>query len=163
MDGVLAAEVSLATEYAAVTFDTSTLSEETIVDKIRDLGFDVVGEDEEDEARAEESRRQKRQFTIGVIFTLPLFLLSMGRDMNLLGEWASAHWVNWLMFGLALPVQGYVAWDYYVGGAKALRNRSANMDVLVAMGTSVAFLYSLTVTIALGMGAGARFGTPRLF
>ena len=74
MDGVLAAEVSLATEYAAVTFDTSTLSEGTIVDKIRDLGFDVVGEDEEDEARAEESRRQKMQFTIGVIFTLPLFL-----------------------------------------------------------------------------------------
>ncbi|MCY4554172.1 MAG: heavy metal-associated domain-containing protein, partial [Candidatus Poribacteria bacterium] len=57
MDGVLAAEVSLATEYAAVTFDTSTLSEETIVDKIRDLGFNVVDEDAEEEARAEESRR----------------------------------------------------------------------------------------------------------
>ncbi|MDE0324325.1 MAG: heavy metal translocating P-type ATPase [Candidatus Poribacteria bacterium] len=163
MDGVLAAEVSLATEYAAVTFDTSTLSEETIVDKIRDLGFDVVGEDEEDEARAEESRRQKIQFTVGVIFTLPLFLLSMGRDMNLLGEWASAHWVNWLMFGLALPVQGYVAWDYYIGGFKALRNRSANMDVLVAMGTSVAFFYSLVVTIALTAGGGERFGAHVYF
>ena len=163
MDGVLAAEVSLATEYASVTFDTSTLSEETIVDKIRDLGFDVVDEDEEDEARAEESRRQKMQFTIGVIFTLPLFLISMGRDMNLLGEWASAYWVNWLMFGLALPVQSYVAWDYYIGGFKALRNRSANMDVLVAMGTSVAFFYSLTVTIALGMGAGERFGSHVYF
>ena len=163
MDGVLAAEVSLATEYAAVTFDTSTLSEETIVDKIRDLGFDVVGEDEEDEARAEESRRQKIQFTVGVIFTLPLFLLSMGRDMNLLGEWASAHWVNYLMFGLALPVQGYVAWDYYIGGFKALRNRSANMDVLVAMGTSVAFFYSLVVTIALTAGGGERFGAHVYF
>ena len=158
MDGVLAAEVSLATEYAAVTFDTATLSETDIVDKIRDLGFDVVDEAKEEEARAEELRRQKLQFTIGVIFTLPLFLLSMGRDMNLLGEWASAHWVNWLMFGLALPVQGYVAWDYYVGGIKALRNRSANMDVLVAMGSSVAFFYSLVVTIALTVGAGGRFG-----
>ena len=163
MDGVLAAEVSLATEYAAVTFDTSTLSEETIVDKIRDLGFDVVDEDEEEEARAEEFRRQKLQFTIGVIFTLPLFLLSMGRDMNLLGEWASAHWVNYLMFGLALPVQGYVAWDYYIGGFKALRNRSANMDVLVAMGSSVAFFYSLAVTIALTTGAGERFGVHVYF
>ena len=129
----------------------------------RDLGFDVVDEDEEDEARAEESRRQKLQFTVGIIFTLPLFLLSMGRDMNLLGEWASAHWVNWLMFGLALPVQGYVAWDYYIGGIKALRNRSANMDVLVAMGSSVAFLYSLTVTIALTAGEGERFGTHVYF
>ena len=163
MNGVLAAEVSLATEYAAVTFDTSTLSEETIIDKIRDLGFDVVDEDEEEEARAAEFQRQKLQFTIGIIFTLPLFLLSMGRDMNLLGAWASAHSVNWLMFGLALPVQGYVAWDYYIGGFKALRNRSANMDVLVAMGSSVAFLYSLVVTIALTTGEGERFGTHVYF
>ena len=65
------------------------------------------------------------------------------------------------MFGLALPVQAYVAWDYYIGGAKALLNRSANMDVLVAMGSSVAFLYSLAVTIALGMGAS--FGTHVYF
>jgi len=163
MDGVLAAEVSLATEYAAVTFDTSMLTEETIVDKIRDLGFDVVDEDEEEAARAAEFRRQKTQFTVGVIFTLPLFLISMGRDMNLLGEWASGHWVNYLMFGLALPVQGYVAWDYYIGGFKALRNRSANMDVLVAMGTSVAFFYSLVVTIALTTGAGERFGAHVYF
>ena len=163
MDGIRAAEVSLATEYAAVIFDGSTLSEETIVDKIRDLGFDVVDEDEETEARAAEFRRQKLQFTVGVIFTLPLFLISMGRDMNLLGGWASAHWVNWLMFGLALPVQGYVAWDYYIGGIKALRHRSANMDVLVAMGSSVAFLYSLTVVMALEMGAGTRFGTHVYF
>ena len=158
MDGILAAEVSLATEYAAVTFDTTTLSEAAIVDKIRDLGFDVVDEDEEDEARVEEFRRQKLQFTVGIIFTLPLFLLSMGRDMNLIGAWASANWVNWLMFGLALPVQGYVAWDYYIGGAKALRHRYANMDVLVAMGSSVAFFYSLTVTIALERGAPTRGG-----
>ena len=163
MEGVLAAEVSLATEYAAVTFDASALSEETIVDKIRDLGFDVVDEDKEDEVRAAEFRRQKLQFTVGVIFTLPLFLLSMGRDMNLLGEWASAYWVNWLMFGLALPVQGYVAWDYYIGGIKALRNRSANMDVLVAMGSSVAFLYSFAVTIALTIGEGERFGSHVYF
>ena len=163
MEGILVAEVSLATEYAAVTFDTSTLSEETIVDKIRDLGFDVVDADEEDAARAEELRRQKLQFTVGIICTLPLFLISMGRDMNLIGAWASAPWVNYLMFGLALPVQGYVAWDYYVGGIKALRNGYANMDVLVAMGSSVAFLYSLVVTIALGTDAGARFGTHVYF
>ena len=163
MDGILAAEVSLATEYASVTFDASALSEETIVDKIRDLGFDVVDEDEEAEARAGEFQRQKMQFMVGVIFTLPLFLLSMGKDMNLLGEWASAHWVNWLMFGLALPVQGYVAWDYYIGGIKALRHRSANMDVLVAMGSSVAFFYSLVVTIALTAGEGDRFGAHVYF
>ena len=163
MNGVLAAEVSLATEYAAVTFDAAALNEATIVDKIQDLGFDVVDADEEDAARAAEFGRQKLQFTFGVIFTLPLFLLSMGRDLGIIGDWADAHWVNWLMFSLALPVQGYVAWDYYIGGFKALRNRSANMDVLVAMGSSVAFFYSLTVTIALTVGAGGRFGTHVYF
>ena len=163
MDGILAAEVSLATEYAAVTFDAAILSEDAIVDKIRDLGFDVVDADEEDEARAKEFRRQKQQFIVGIIFTLPLFVLSMGRDLGVVGGWAHAPWVNWLMFGLALPVQGYVAWDYYIGGIKALRNRSANMDVLVAMGSSVAFLYSLVVTIALGTDAGTRFGTHVYF
>ena len=163
MEGILAAEVSLATEYAAITFDAATLSEETIVDKIRDLGFDVVDANEEEAARAEAFRRQKQQFTVGVIFTLPLFLLSMGRDVGIIGTWASAHWVNWLMFGLALPVQGYVAWDYYIGGIKALRNRSANMDVLVAMGSSVAFCYSLAVTVALGTDVGAGFGTHVYF
>ncbi len=163
MDGVLAAEVSLATEYAAVTFDASTLNEEIIVDKIRDLGFDVVDEDKEAEARAGEFQRQKMQFIVGVIFTVPLFLMSMGRDFGIIGNWAHAHWVNWLMFGLALPVQGYVAWDYYIGGFKALRNRSANMDVLVAMGSSVAFFYSLVVTIALTAGEGDRFGAHVYF
>ncbi len=163
MDGILAAEVSLATEYAAVTFDAAILSEDAIVDKIRDLGFDVVDADKEDEVRAKEFRRQKQQFIVGIIFTLPLFVLSMGRDLGIVGGWAHAHWVNWLMFGLALPVQGYVAWDYYIGGIKALRNRSANMDVLVAMGSSVAFLYSLVVTIALGTDAGTQFGTHVYF
>ncbi len=163
MKGILAAEVSLATEYAAVTFDTDILNEAAVVDKIRDLGFDVVDEGTEDAARAEDFQRQKKLFTLGAIFTLPLFLLSMGRDMGMLGNWAQAQWVNWLMFGLALPVQGYVGWDYYVGGIKALRNRSANMDVLVAMGTSVAFLYSLAVTIALGIDTGTRLGTHVYF
>ena len=155
MDGILTADVSIATEYAAVTFDASALSEADIVDKIRDLGFDVLDADTEAAARAEELRRQKFQFSVGLVFTLPLFLLSMGRDMDLIGEWASAPWVNWLMLALALPVQVYVGWDYYLGSVKALRNRSANMDVLVAMGSSVAFLYSVAVMIALALNASS--------
>jgi Cu+-exporting ATPase len=55
-------------------------------------------------------------------------------------------WFNWLMLLLATPVQFYVGWQYYVGAYKSLRNGSANMDVLIAMGSSVAFLYSLPVT-----------------
>ena len=154
MEGILAADVSIATEQAAVTFDADSVSEDAIVDKICSLGFDVVDADAESTARAEEFRRQRLQFTVGVIFTLPLFLLSMGRDFGVIGGWAHAAWVNGLMFALAAPVQFYVGWDYYVGGFKALRNKSANMDVLVAMGSSVAFLYSVAVALAVFAGVG---------
>ena len=146
--GILAANVSIATEQAAVTYNPSALDENEIVDKIRSLGFDVVDSDSEAEARAAELRKQKLQFCVGLLFTLPLFLLSMGIDMGWLSGWEDADWVNWLMFALALPVQVYVGWDYYVGSVKSLRNRSANMDVLVAMGSSVAFLYSVVVIVA---------------
>ena len=162
MEGILSADVSIATEQAAVTFDADSVSEDAIVDKICSLGFDVVDADAESSARAEEFRRQKLQFTVGVIFTLPLFLLSMGRDFGVIGGWAHAAWVNGLMFALAAPVQFYVGWDYYVGGFKALRNRAANMDVLVAMGSSVAFLYSVAVALAVFAGAG-ELGTHVYF
>ena len=151
MAGILVADVSIATEHAAVTYNPSHLSEDAIVEKIRSLGFDVVDTDSEAAARAEEFQRQKLQFSVGILFTLPLFLLSMGRDMGLIGGWADVSWVNWIMFGLAFPVQLYVGWDYYVGSVKALRNRSANMDVLVAMGSSVAFVYSVVVIAALSL------------
>ena len=162
MEGILSADVSIATEQAAVTFDADSVSEDAIVGKICSLGFDVVNADAEDSARAEEFQRQKLQFTVGVIFTLPLFLLSMGRDFGIIGGWAHAAWVNGLMFALAAPVQFYVGWDYYVGGFKALRNRAANMDVLVAMGSSVAFLYSVAVALAVFAGAG-ELGTHVYF
>lgn len=157
MDGILTANVSIATEQAAVTYNPSSLSEDTIVDKIRSLGFDVVDADSEAAARVEELQRQKLLFSVGILFTLPLFLLSMGRDMELIGNWSHHTWVNWIMFTLALPVQAYVGWDYYVGSVKSLRNRSANMDVLIAMGSSVAFLYSMVVMIALTQNI-ERFG-----
>ena len=61
-------------------------------------------------------------------------------------------WFGWLMLALALPVQFYVGWQYYVGAFKALRNKSANMDVLIAMGSSAAFFYSLPITFGLLAG-----------
>ena len=79
----------------------------------------------------------------------------MSRDLGLLGAWSHANWVNWLFFALATPVQFYVGWDYYVGAYKSLRNGSANMDVLVVMGSSAAYFYSVAVLIALTLGSTA--------
>ena len=118
-------------------------------------------EDAEAAARAAELRHQQVRLIVGLIFTVPLFLLSMGRDFGLLGHWSHALWVNWLFFALATPVQFYVGWDYYTGAYKSLRNGSANMDVLVAMGSSVAYFYSVAVLIALTMGSAVS-GHARL-
>ena len=110
------------------------------------------GEDAEKLAREAEIRKQTRMFWVGVAFGAPLFLFSMARDFSLLGPWAHQTWAVWLMFILATPVQFYVGWDYYVGAYKSLRNGSANMDVLIAMGSSVAYFYSIAVSIGLTLG-----------
>jgi Cu+-exporting ATPase len=104
-------------------------------------------EDAEAKAREHEINEQRRLLIIGLAFSIPLFLFSMSRDFMLLGEWAQAGWVHWLMWAAATPVQFYVGGQYYVGAYKSLRNRSANMDVLIAMGSSVAYFYSIFVAL----------------
>jgi Cu+-exporting ATPase len=159
--GVVAANVNFATEKATVEYIPGRVARADMVAAIQRAGYGVVEaeadhlEDVEQAAREAEIRDQTRKFWVGVLFSLPLFLLSMARDFGVLGSWAHVPWVNWLMLAMATPVQFYVGRDYYVGGWKALRNRSANMDVLVAMGSSAAFFYSLPVTIALTLGSTA--------
>ena len=114
-----------------------------------------VEEDAEAAARSAAIRHEFIRLLVGVVFSLPLLIISMGRDFGLLGSWAHASGVNWLLFLLATPVQFFVGWDYYVGAIKSLRNRSANMDVLVAMGTTVAYAFSLAVLAARFAGSSA--------
>lgn len=96
---------------------------------------------------------------MGAAFTLPLFLLSMARDFGITGPWSHQAWVNWLFLVLATPVQFYTGWDYYVSGLKSLRNKSANMDVLVALGSSTAYIYSLAVLLLPAVGDHVYFET----
>jgi Cu+-exporting ATPase len=119
----------------------------------------LEGDDAELQARRAEIKDQTAKFAVGLVFTIPLFILSMGRDFGLLGAWAHAPWVNWLFLVLATPVQFYTGWDYYYGGFKSLRNRSANMDVLVAMGSSVAYFYSLALLVVPALGHHVYFET----
>jgi len=159
--GVLAASVNLASQKATVDYLPGQVGRADIVAAIQRAGYGVIEaeadqlEDSEAAARRAELRDQQRKFLVGASFTLPLFVLSMACDFGWLGAWAHAAWVNWLMLALAAPVQGYVALDYYRGAWKALRNGSANMDTLVAMGSSAAFLYGLPVSVALTLGSHA--------
>ncbi len=166
--GVVSATVNLASERASIEYVPGLLTRDDVVAAIERLGYGVVQaadedamEDAERAAREAEIADQARKFWVGVVLALPLFLLSMGRDLGLLGGWAHAAWVNWLFLVLATPVQFYTGWDYYVGGWKSLRHGSANMDVLVALGSSVAYIYSVFITLGL-IGGHVYFETSAL-
>ncbi len=153
LDGVLNASVNFTSEHARVEYVPTIVSQAEIRRAVERAGFEAVetgdeAEDVEALARQREIDEQKRLLTIGLVFTIPLFLFSMARDFGVLPPAiAEAWWGNWLMFALATPVQFYVGWQYYVGAYKSLRNGSANMDVLVAMGSSAAYFYSIPVML----------------
>jgi Cu+-exporting ATPase len=166
VSGVLDASVNFATERVSVNYIPGVSNIDDIVEAIENAGYGAIppddGPDEEDteqKARDAEIRDQTRKFIVGVLFALPLFVFSMARDFSLIGYWSHDAWVNWLFWALATPVQFYTGWDYYVGGSKSLKNKSANMDVLVAMGSSVAYFYSMAVIFFPTVGDHVYFET----
>ncbi len=168
LDGVLEAQVTFTTEKARVKYVPTIITQAELRRAVSAAGFEAMelggaAEDAEAMAREHEINEQRRLLIIGLIFTVPLFLLSMSKDFGLLPDFVYSNttmagmrdtlpWFGWLMLALALPVQFYVGWQYYVGAFKAIRNKSANMDVLIAMGTSAAFFYSLPITFGWLMG-----------
>lgn len=162
--GVVNASVNFASERAFVEYIPTITNAEEIVAAIERAGYGALipeetVEDSEMDARYAEIKDQRKKFIIGVMFAAPLFFLSMGRDFGVLGMWSHAVWVNWLFLALATPVQFYTGFDFYIGGWKSLRNRSANMDVLVAMGSSTAYFYSLALLLYPPLGEHVYFET----
>lgn len=153
LEGVMEVSVNFSSERARVRYIPTIISQVEIRRAITQAGFEAVimggeAEDAEQKARDAEIAQQRRFLIIGLVFTVPLFLISMARDLGLLPIWLSqASWMNWVMWALATPVQFYVAKDYYMGAYKALRNGSANMDVLIVMGSSAAYFYSVAVVL----------------
>ena len=168
LEGVLEAQVTFANEKARVKYIPTIITQAELRRAVSSAGFEALelggeAEDAEALAREHEINEQRRLLIIGLVFTVPLFLLSMSKDFGLLPDFFytgttmdgmrdAQPWFGWLMLVLALPVQFYVGWQYYVGAFKALRNRSANMDVLIVMGSSAAFFYSLPITFGWLMG-----------
>jgi P-type Cu+ transporter len=155
LEGVLEANVSFASNRARIRYIPTLVSQADLRQVVAREGFEAAeiggdAEDAERKARQAEIAQQRHFLIVGMAFTIPLFLLAMSRDLGLLPmHWAHAPWMEWLMFAMATPVQFYVGWQYYVGAYKALRNGSANMDVLIAMGTSAAYFYSIPVMLGL--------------
>jgi Cu+-exporting ATPase len=160
LDGVIEAHVNLASERARVRYIPTIVSQADLRRAAQVAGFEVLSEGEVSEdvelaARQTEIRKQSRLMWMGVLLTAPLLVLSMSRDFGLLPmSLAMQPWLEWLFFALATPVQFYVGLSYYINGFKSLRNGSANMDVLVAMGSSAAYFYSLAVLLGVFTGHG---------
>ncbi|MEK4884790.1 heavy metal translocating P-type ATPase [Bacillus sp. FSL W8-0223] len=147
MEGVTSATVNLATNSAVVEYNEGILSVGDILEKIKKLGYkgQIRNEEQDHAGRREELLKQKkRQLTISIILSLPLLYTMIAHLPVDLGLPLPHILMNpWFQLLLATPVQFYIGGPFYLGAYRALRNKSANMDVLVALGTSAAYFYSL--------------------
>jgi Cu+-exporting ATPase len=93
----------------------------------------------------------KRRFWIGLTLTLPVFALEMGGHILDLSHTLGQQTSNWIQFGLATPVVLWAGWPFFVRGARSLATRNLNMFTLIAMGTGIAWGFSVLATLAPGL------------
>jgi len=155
IEGIESVTANISISKVNLQFIPTVITLEEIRQALTKIGFESLPLDEDEgqlehKARTEEVKRQKNLLLLGLILTIPVFLISMARDFGLLPHMVTeSTWLNILLLVLTTPVQFYVGWQFYTGAYNALRNRSANMDVLIAMGSSVAYFYSLPVVFGL--------------
>ncbi|MDR0440790.1 MAG: heavy metal translocating P-type ATPase [Candidatus Accumulibacter sp.] len=149
LPGVEAA-VNFAAERAHVRFVPGAVDVERLIDTVRKTGFTATvstyaTRDAEKARQAAARKEETRRFLIALLLTLPLLA-----QMPFMFAGDGHHDVlpRWLQFLLATPVQFWIGWRFYRGGFSALRGGMGNMDVLVALGTSMAWGYSAVVTLA---------------
>jgi Cu+-exporting ATPase len=164
--GVVDATVNYATDEARVTVLPGAVSVGALSDAVEDAGYSPVredgsddGDDARDAARRDEMRRQRRLTLFGAALSAPLLLFLAERFLlggGLLSDRPLGVPFGWIEFLLATPVQIVLGRPFYRNAYTAVvRNRRANMDVLIALGSSTAYLYS--VAVLLGVVAGSRY------
>ncbi|WP_079480252.1 heavy metal translocating P-type ATPase [Halobacillus salinus] len=149
LDGISDASVNLTTEAGVIEYDPNIVSVEDILSKVKKLGYEAVVKQDREEQKAykeEEIKHKKQQLLISILLSLPLLYTMLG---HLPGNIPVPGFLMnpWIQFALATPVQFYIGAPFYVGAYRALSNKSANMDVLVALGTSAAYFYSVVEAV----------------
>ncbi|PKR77123.1 copper-translocating P-type ATPase [Halalkalibacillus sediminis] len=157
MQGVSDANINLSTETGTISYTPGVVSVDEVIEKVKKLGYDaVVKQENQDTAskKEKEIRDKRNKFIFSAILSFPLLLTMIGHMPFDLGFSAPAFIeYPWTQFVLAGIVQFYVGLPFYTGAYRALSNKSANMDVLVALGTSAAYFYSVVQTILWQTGA----------
>ncbi|MBX6353908.1 MAG: cadmium-translocating P-type ATPase [Thermoflavifilum sp.] len=147
LEAVRSVHVNLASEKAHVSYVPGVISESDIIRAVEKAGYGATlasetAEQEDKQRKWQAYRRDLAKFWFAVLLTLPLVIQML--VMLFGGPSFLPNWLSWL---LATPVQFYVGWRFYKGAYHALRGGAANMDVLVALGTSVAYVYSAILTL----------------
>lgn len=149
LSGVEVAVVNLASEKATVEYYPDIISLSEIKTKIEQLGFgvhdaaDAATGDKEKKAREAEVNKQRLRLAIAAVFSVPLLLAMVLHLLGVKGVAAELLMNPYFQLVLATPVQFIAGWQFYRGAYMVLKNGSANMDVLVALGTSAAYFYSI--------------------
>lgn len=142
-EGITSASVNLTTEIATVNYYPDLITSDQMIEKIKKLGYEAIKREDE-QAESSEARATKKMQTkliISALLSLPLLVTMLD---HLFGIALPSIFMNpWFQFALATPVQFIIGWQFYVSSYKNLKTKSANMDVLVALGTSAAYFYSL--------------------
>jgi P-type Cu+ transporter len=152
IEGVTKATVNLALETATVEYTPSQVNVQDIIKKVEKIGYEATLKQDQTadspDHRLKEIEKQQGKFIFSFILSFPLL-------WAMVSHFEFTSWIflpdmlmnPWVQLALATPVQFVVGKQFYVGAYKALRNGSANMDVLVALGTSAAYFYSLYLSI----------------
>lgn len=147
MEGITKINVNLAMNTATIDYVPEVRSLQSVIDKIHHIGYSAAVKNE-DIKKGDLTRKKFIQLMISIILSLPL-LYSMVTHLPISTNiWMPHLLMNpWFQLILATPVQFIIGWHFYEGAYRALRNKSANMDVLVVLGTSAAYFYSLVETL----------------
>jgi Cu+-exporting ATPase len=152
LKGVLQVNVNLASESASIEYLPERVSIEDFKKVVRDSGYQVLETEEEDlvekerRVREAELSRLKQKFIIGAFLLIPILILMYGAPF-LDKNFGLSREINFfLQFLFATPVQFWNGWPFYVGFWKALKQKTSDMNTLIAVGTSAAFFYSGVVT-----------------
>ncbi len=137
LEGVRSAQVNFARERASVSYDPSLTDPEAIFAAVTEAGYTPVALQDRDETR--EGRIQLRWLIFSAVFTVPILPLMWFHPLG--------YWNLPVIFALATLVQFTAGLTFYCGAYTSLKNRSANMDVLVAMGITASYGYSLLATL----------------
>lgn len=147
MAGVNKATVNLALENATIEYNPATVVPDELIGKVTKLGYGATKKESKQASinqKEAEFKRQKRKFIFSMILSLPLLWTMVGHFSFTSFLYVPDLLMNpWVQMALATPIQFFVGKQFYVGAYKALKNKSANMDVLVALGTSAAYFYSV--------------------